>query len=376
LFRRLASLLVCCGCGTAGVLAAPAAADFDRLWSRAVLHRGAEGAWLQEFKLLGREQVDWYDFDDGTHRVEGFYNRRTRLGADLAFRGGLGFRLEVDWAARAGAFHYHKLTDCYFRQEWADGWAVTVGKQSTRITLDGATPANQLITIERSAIAWNIGVPEDSVPGLNLERNLGPWYLRVGLFSAGVASPGFGDFSAGTIGIVSVARELAPAGSKDHAVVRFDYLRQGADPQNATGKPGAFTRDHAQVWSLNCQCQHGPWALGVDLAASEGQGAQSDLRGFQLMPSYAFDESWQVVFRYTWMTSALSDGLRFTRYENMVNLGRGDRYEECYLGLNRYFYGHKLKWMFGLQHTSMQDVAANGGEYHGWGLSSGFRVWW
>jgi phosphate-selective porin OprO/OprP len=242
--------------------------------------------------------------------------------------------------------------------------------------LDGATSANQLLTIERSALAWNIGVPEDSVPGANLERQLGPWYLRAGLFSAGAATPGFGEFNAGVIGIVSVACDFAPAGSPDHAVLRLDHLRQGADPRNATGRPGGFTRDHAQVWSLNCRLEHGPWGLGVDLAASEGQGAQADLKGLQVMPSYAFDPDWQLVFRYTLLDSALHDGLRFTRYESLVNAGRGDHYEECYLGLNRYFYGHRLKWMFGLQRTAMQDAAANGGAYHGWGFSSGVRVWW
>jgi len=374
---KLSAILPALVCGLACPgLRAVDVADYDRLWSKAVLYRGADGDWLREVKLLGREQLDWYDFHDGQAKAEGFYDRRTRLGADLLFRDRCSFRLEVDWVARAGALHYNKLTDCYFKQEWGEGWALLVGKQSTRLTLDGATSSNVLLTVERSAIAWNIGVPEDSVPGLCLEHNVGPWAYRAGLFSAGASTPGFGDFNAAAFGVLSVGREFAAAGSTDHALLRLDYMLQGADPQNATGKPAAFTRDHAQVWSLNFQYAHGPWALGVDLAASEGRGAQSDLRGLQVMPSYAFDADWQVVFRYTLMDSALADGLRFTRYESSVNAGRGDHYEECYWGLNRYFYGHKLKWMFGLQHTSMQDVAANGGAYHGWGLSSGFRVWW
>lgn len=361
---------------TALALPAVETADYERLWSRAVLYRGADGDWLREVRLLGREQLDWYDFHDGQAKAEGFFDRRTRLGADLSFRDRRSFRVEVDWVARAGALHYNKLTDCYFRQEWGEGWAFLLGKQSTRITLDGATSSNVLITVERSAIAWNIGVPEDSVPGLCLERNTGPWAWRAGLFSAGASTPGFGAFNAAAFGVLSIGRECAPAGSHDRAFLRLDYLLQGADPQNATGKPAAFTRDHAQVCSLNFQYERGPWALGVDLAASEGRGAQSDLRGLEVMPSYAFDADWQLVFRYTLLDSALADGLRFTRYESAVNPGRGDHYEECYWGLNRYFYGHRLKWMFGLQHTTMKDVAANGGAYRGWGVSSGFRVWW
>lgn len=373
---RLAILAVLGLAWTACEAPAASTEELDRLWARATLYRGGADAWLSEFRLIGREQVDWYDFSDGQARNEGFANRRTRLGFDLLTRDRLNAHVEVDWAARAGAFHYNKLTDCYLKQDWADGWAFTLGKQSTRITLDGATSANQLLTIERSAIAWNIGVPEDSVPGANLERTDGPWYFRVGLFSAGVASPGFGDFRAATIGIVSVARDFAPPGSSDHAVVRLDGMVQGDDPANATGKPGAFTRDHAQAWSLNARLEHGPWALGLDLAASTGRRAQSDLQGVEVMPSYRFNEDWQAVYRFTWLESAQADGVRFTRYENAVNAGRGDRYREHYLGLNRYFYGHRLKWMFGLQRTDMHDAAANGGSYHGWGLSSGFRVYW
>jgi phosphate-selective porin OprO/OprP len=358
------------------MVAASSTEEYDRLWAHATLYRGAPDAWLREFRLIGREQVDWYDFSDGQARKEGFANRRTRLGFDLQSSTRLNLHVEVDWAARAGAFHYNKLTDCYLRQEWDDGWALTLGKQSTRFTLDGATSANQLITLERSALAWNIGVPEDSVPGANLERTFGPWYLRLGAYSAGVADPGFGDFSAGVIGIVSLARDFAPAGSPDHAVVRLDVMTLGDDPGNATGKPGAFTRDHARAWSLNGRLEHGPWALGLDLAASVGRRTQADLRGVQLMPSYRFDEAWQMVYRFTWVASDQLDGVRFNRYENVVNAGRGDRYLEHYLGVNRYFYGHKLKWMFGVQRTDMHDAAANGGSYHGWGLSSGLRVYW
>jgi phosphate-selective porin OprO/OprP len=41
-----------------------------------------------------------------------------------------------------------------------------------------------------------------------------------------------------------------------------------------------------------------------------------------------------------------------------------------------YFYGHKFKWQTGLQYASMKDDADDGGEYKGWGLSTGLRFYW
>jgi phosphate-selective porin OprO/OprP len=56
--------------------------------------------------------------------------------------------------------------------------------------------------------------------------------------------------------------------------------------------------------------------------------------------------------------------------------GRGDRYNELYLGANYYFYGHKLKLQSGVQFADMDDRAADGGEYSGTAWTTGIRVGW
>jgi phosphate-selective porin OprO/OprP len=76
------------------------------------------------------------------------------------------------------------------------------------------------------------------------------------------------------------------------------------------------------------------------------------------------------------LESRLANGVYPIRYESFVTPGRGDRSQEYYLGLNRYFYGHKLKWMLAVEHAQMHDAAADGGAYSGWGFTSGFRVSW
>jgi phosphate-selective porin OprO/OprP len=83
-----------------------------------------------------------------------------------------------------------------------------------------------------------------------------------------------------------------------------------------------------------------------------------------------------VVLRYTYLDSDGANGLRLNRYENRVVSGRGDEYNEYFAGLNLFFYGHKFKWQTGLQYTTMDDSADDGGEYDGWGLITGLRISW
>jgi phosphate-selective porin OprO/OprP len=63
-------------------------------------------------------------------------------------------------------------------------------------------------------------------------------------------------------------------------------------------------------------------------------------------------------------------------YENRAVAGRGDRYNEGYIGANYYFYGHKLKLQSGLQFGDMNDSANDGGAYSGVAWTTGLRVSW
>ena len=94
------------------------------------------------------------------------------------------------------------------------------------------------------------------------------------------------------------------------------------------------------------------------------------------MPSVYITDGWQAVFRYTYINSDGNNGIRFGRYENQLTSGRGDEYNEFYVGVNKYFYGHKLKWQTGVQYTTMNDSAGDGGNYNGWGVTTGIRISW
>ena len=358
-------------------VAAPAEPSaYDRLWDRAVLLRGTSADTFQELRFTGREQFDWYAFRNGDKTDSGWANRRSRIGLKGQFLREWYFSAEFDFNLGDPHPLFNKVTDAYVK--WSPGpeAAWTVGRQGVRFTLDGSTSSLVLPTIDRSAISNNIGMIEESIPGISFEGDRGKWFYRAGVFTAGSANAYFGRFDAGTIGFVSTGWHFDEQWGLQKAFVRLDFLKQSDDPQNSTGSPQSFSRNHDQAMSLSGQFTQGPWTLNVDLAASEGNGKQSDLKGLEFEPIYTFNEDWQLVFRYTYLQSKLANGIYPIRYESWVTSDHGDRYQEYYLGLNRYFYGHKLKWMIAVEHAHMHDAAADGGAYSGWGFTSGFRVSW
>jgi len=354
----------------------PEPSAYDKLWDHAVLLRGGPEDAIQELRITGREQFDWYSFGNGEDDRTGWGNRRSRLGLKAQFLGEWTFAAEADFNVGAPHPLFNKVSEAYLR--WSPGpeavW--TIGRHAVRFTLDGATSSLVLPTIDRSAISGNIGLVEDSIPGISFDGDRGKWFYRTGIFTAGTADRYFGKFDAGTLGLVSTGWHFDEQMGLRQAFVRVDYLLLGADPQNGTGTPQPFCRDNQQSFSLNGQFAQGPWTLRVDLCGSRGQGTQSDLRGLEFEPIYDLSEDWQLVFRYTYLASRDVNGVRLPLYETWVSPGLGDRYEEFYFGLNRYFYGHKLKWMLAVEHARMRDRAADGGAYNGWGLTSGFRVSW
>jgi phosphate-selective porin OprO/OprP len=127
---------------------------------------------------------------------------------------------------------------------------------------------------------------------------------------------------------------------------------------------------------LNFKLQAKGLGLRADLSAGDGHQGQSDVWGFMAMPFYDFGSGFQLVGRYNYIRSDEPNGVRLAAYENEAVSGRGDRYQDLYLGLNYYFYQHKLKLQTGVQFADMEDEADDGGAYSGVSWTSGFRVSW
>ena len=349
---------------------------YDKIWGLAVLYKNEDGAFLQELSIVGRQQNEWYFFDNGDKDDTDWINRRTRIGLKAKMLDTITVHGEVDLDLQDADPMYNKLTDAYVKWSPAKEFNLTVGKHGVKFTLDGSTSSTQLITIDRSAIANNFWFPEEYIPGVSINGEVGKWLYNVGYFTSGEASPEFGDFNAGSFGLLSLGYNFSSLLGVDKAILRLDYVYQDEDPGNKLGTPSPYTRNHEQVASLNFNMEQGRWGLGTDLVASKGYLGQPDLFGLQIMPSVYITDGWQAVFRYTYISSDGKNGIRFGRYENQLTSGRGDEYNEFYVGVNKFFYGHKLKWQTGVQYTTMNDPAGDGGNYNGWGVTTGIRISW
>ena len=164
--------------------------------------------------------------------------------------------------------------------------------------------------------------------------------------------------------------DFAPTLGVREALLTGNYVYQTADELNT------FTRELAHIGSINFRFEDTKWGARMDLSTAAGYLGQSDMWAFQGMPFFNVTSKFQVVGRYTFIESDDPNGIRLATYESRVVSGRGDEYDELYIGANYYFYGHRLKLQTGVQFADMKDRADDGGAYSGVAWTTGLRVGW
>lgn len=361
--------------------------DLDYLWSHATLYSGKDNPVLQKLSFTGRFQYEYTLVDgegspsagvwDNDLDYDDWNTRRWRMGFKATMFHDFTLHAEADLDPDVDTM-YQRLTDASISWAPCDNFKLTLGKQGLPFTLDGATSSKELLTIDRNNLSNNLWFPTEYFTGLAADVTTGPWLFKAGVFSSGEVDKEFGDLEGGWSWLASAGYDLKECLGAEQAQLKLDYVYQEEDPLNDG------TRALSNVGSLNFQWQDGPWGFRSDLAAGDGYNGQSDLWGLVLMPFYNINDHLQLVFRYTYIESDRADGLRLARYENLptnalrgnANNGRGDEYQEFYLGLNWYLHGNKLKLQTGIQYATMEDSARNGGDYEGWSWTTGMRVSW
>ncbi len=378
---------------------------YDSIWDSLTLYKNKDGLFLNEFRITGRAHFDSYYTDSNLGWDQDWTVRRLRIGGKATFFQKLDIHVEADLAPQnlGGALFvddpvYQKLTDAYVSYKFSDALKLTVGKQSVKYTLDGGTSSNELITIDRNNLANNLWFTTEYISGVSASGKLGNWQYNTGIFSGGSiyasqsgfanSSKEFGNFNGGNFWLGSVGYDFAKALNVKKALLRADFVYNDPSPQSNA------TKNFSQIGSLTFQYDTGRWGFSTDLAAGNGSLGQSDMWGFVAMPWFNITEKLQVVGRYTYMSSDSADGISFNRYENTmavntnangtfrtnalgrVSSQRGDEYNELYVGLNYFLYGHKLKLQTGWNYAWMGDSANNGGKYAGWTWTTGLRVSW
>ena len=296
--------------------------------------------------------------------------RRFRFGFTGDFANNLKIQVEGDFDLNNSPGDlYNRLTDAYLGWRWHPDHQIKLLKHSAGFTLDGYTSSKQLLTPERNNLTNNLWFTAEYFTGASLAgKPEKRWSYKAGLFASD-DSDEIGIDGASYFTLVSTSYDMATDLGLDTALVNLDYVYNDKDPR-------ANTRNFSHVVSLSSRWEQGNWGVWSDLSAGDGYYAQSDLWGVVLMPFYSLSKRTQLVARYTHLDSDSDNGVRLNRYESSVISGRGDDYSEYFMGLNLFFYGHRFKWQTGLQYTRMKDNADDGGEYDGWGLTSGLRIYW
>lgn len=345
---------------------------YDALWSHATLYENAESSFIQKLSFTGRLQWDAFDFDGneaGSYSSTAF--RRARSGFKAKVFNKFTLHGEIDMDLKNTDPVYNRLTDAYLSWNPGKNSKIKVGKQSAGFTLEGATSSKKLITIERSKLAGNIWFTKEYFSGISLSGKDKNWSYKAGLFSNddGAEFDEVGD--EGSFVLLSAGYDFSDAAAVDQASLRLDFVHnKEPDDYDNLG-----TKKLKRVVSLSGKWQNGDYHIWGELAFANGFDG-NDIFGFQIMPFYDLNDTFQIATRYAYVNSSEDNGLGLGRYEKDIVSGKGNELHEFFLGLNTYIYGHKLKWQNGIQYTDMTDDAADGGSYDGWGLTSAVRISW
>ncbi len=344
---------------------------YDRIWTDFTqIYKNDRNPAVQQVLFTGRFQYDLATVSskEGDHDEANI--RRVRVGPRVTFLRKYLFHAEVELNPQERDPFYVRITDLYVQWNRNGAFALTVGKQAVPFTQEGATSSKELLTIDRSILAQNIWFPQEYMPGVSVSGRTAPWNYRLGVYSSGAMNREFGEFNGKYFMLAVVGYDFAKPLSVKEAVLTGNYVYQSPDLNNT------FTRQLRQVASVHLKLEDGKWGLRTDLDAAQGYLGQSDLWGAMAMPFYNITDKLQGVLRYTHLKSAEPNGIRPTGYEARVVPGRGDEFDELYLGANYYFYGQRLKVQTGVQWDDMNDSANDGGAYSGVSWTTGLRIGW
>lgn len=367
--RLLAGELPALHAARAGDAPAKEESIYDRLWRIPVLYSNEHAAFIQEFRFVGRLNLDYYNLDSDLGADQDWVVRRLRVGTKVKFLHQFLLHVEVDLQPQTPDPLYNRLTDAQLVWMPHEAFHLSLGKLQVQWGLDGSTSSNQLLTLERSNLSNNLWFPTQYASGVNISGQAHGWQWATGLYSGGTESPEFGNFDAGTFSVSNLGYDFGPRLGVKKALLRADYVYNQPNPESNV------TRPFEHIASLVFQLDATKWGVSAEATGGLGFGTQSDAAGALLMPWIMLSDRLQLVARGTYIASRDPRGLRFNRYENVLATGRGNEYRELYVGLNYYLYGHKLKLQTGWQYVDMQDSTNTGGAYSGWSWVSGLRVY-
>lgn len=344
---------------------------YDKIWGQLTnWYDNKDNPVVQRVVFSGRFQHDlaMVEADQGDWRESNV--RRVRFGPRITMFRDYLVHAEVEVNPQERNPFYMRLTDAYVMWQRYPKVNVQIGKQAVQFTQEGATSSRELITIDRSNLANNIWFGQEYMPGVSVAGRAAPWSYRAGVYSSGAMNREFGRFNGDWFTMLVGGYDFGKRLGVREATLTGNYVYQQPDVNNT------FTRRFEHVASIHFRLEQPKWGFRGDVSKTAGYLGQRDVMGIMAMPFYNITGKLQAVARYTYLDSDGPNGLALNTYENRVTRGQGDEYRETYLGLNYYFYAHRLKVQSGVQFADLRDAANDGGAYSGWSWVSGLRMGW
>ena len=351
---------------------------FDEWWNYAILYKDNSNPILEEFKLRGRYQGQYWNADANQGNQSNWEDRRSRFGFDAKL---FDKKIEVraDFQGNDGFDDiYDGLVDAYIRWKPTSSLSFTLGKMKPLIAqYDFLESTNTQPTFERSQIFNQLGVNRAS--GFTAEGSMDAWSWRTGIYSndtptntggSGAWGDGeFGDFNGGvstTLGIGYDFKEILHA---DQADFHLDWLHSDREAGDYV-----LARYDDIISTTFVAKQSSAAIVFESFFAAGGDGDDSDVYGFYLQPTYdIIPKKLQLVGRYSYANSTGPVGvIAQTRYEKTIATGgaRGDNYNAFYGGIQYFIHGDKLKILAGAEWAQLKG---NGEAYQGTTLLTGLR---
>ena len=351
---------------------------FDEWWSYATLYKNNTNPILEEFKLRGRYQGQYWDADANQGSQSNWEDRRSRFGFDAKL---FDKKIEVrtDFQSNDGFNDFYDgLVDAYICWKPTSSLSFTLGKMKPLIgQYDFLESTNTQPTFERSQIFNQLGI--NRATGFTAEGNLEEFSWRVGIYSndtptntggSGAFGDGeFGDLNGGISTTLGVGYDLKGLLGSDQADIHLDWLHSDREA-------GDFVLARYQdIISTTFVMKQDAAALVFESFFAEGgDGDDSYVYGFYVQPTYnIIPEKLQLVGRYSYTNSARPLGMiAQSRYEKLLASGgaRGDNYNAFYGGIQYFIYGDKLKVLAGAEWA---QLTGNGEAYQGTTLLTGIR---
>ena len=380
LSRSASALLLSLTTGISSSLAADDSLThtFDEWWSYATLYKNDANPILEEFKLRGRYQGQYWDTDADQGSQSNWEDRRSRFGFDAKlFEKKIEIRADFQSNDGFNDF-YDGLVDAYIRWKPTSSLSFTLGKMKPLIgQYDFLESTNTQPTFERSQIFNQLGV--NRATGFTAEGSLDEFSWRAGIYSndtptntggSGAFGDGeFGDLNGGVSTTLGVGYDLKEILHTEKADIHLDWLHSEREAGDFV-----LARYDDIVSATFAVKQEAAAIVFESFFAAGGDGDDSDVYGFYVQPTYdIIPKKLQLVGRYSYSNSAGPLGvIAQSRYEKPIATGgaRGDNYNSFYGGVQYFIYGDKLKVLAGAEWAQLKG---NGEAYQGTTLLTGIR---